>query len=305
MSFSFSDFSAALKAGAPVTADDVLALRRWVWPDGVVSTSEAEALFALNRLVQGASPEWDLLFVEAISEHVLNACEPHLYVDEPTAAWLIEEIERGGTPARANEIELVVKILEKALNAPESLRIWALRAVEAAVVADGTIGDAEVQLLRRLVFARGGGDALVVGDAEAEMVWRLKEATLQADNAPAWKTFFVQALGNHLMAWSNYHALDRGEAAHLESVMNDHHSSVLGFFGRMNRLDLAGAAQALRGDDVPAAEHEAEVAAAQAVTPAEQGWLQSHIAADGARDGYEEALLAFVAAESGQKLKQS
>src|SRR4051812_12435777 len=98
MSFSFSDFSAALKAGAPVTADDVLALRRWVWPDGVVSTSEAEALLSLNRLVRAPAAEWNLLFVEAISEHVLNASEPHLYVDEAMAAWLIEEIERGGTP---------------------------------------------------------------------------------------------------------------------------------------------------------------------------------------------------------------
>src|SRR3954447_5053672 len=100
MSFSFSDFSAALKAGAPVTADDVLALRRWVWPDGVVSTSEAEALFALNRLVNDPAPEWNALFVEAISEHVLNASEPHLYIDEPTAAWLTQEIDSGGTPAR-------------------------------------------------------------------------------------------------------------------------------------------------------------------------------------------------------------
>src|SRR5206468_10307607 len=99
MSFSFSDLSAALEAGAPVTADDVLALRRWVWPDGIVSDSEAEALFALNRLVQDAASEWDSLFIEAICEHVLNASEPHFYVDEPVAAWLTAEIERGGTPA--------------------------------------------------------------------------------------------------------------------------------------------------------------------------------------------------------------
>src|SRR5437764_12433143 len=187
MSFSFSDFSAALKAGAPVTADDVLALRRWVWPDGVVSRSEAEAVFALNRLVEDAAPEWDDFFVEAISEHALGAAEPHLYVDEPTAAWLTGEIERGGTAPKANEVELVVKILEKALNAPASLKSWALREVEAAVIADGIVGDAEVQWLRRLVYAGGGDGALVVGDEEAETLWRLKEAVLHADNAPGWK----------------------------------------------------------------------------------------------------------------------
>jgi hypothetical protein len=276
-----------------------------VWPDGVVSTSEAEALFALNRLVRDAAPEWNLLFIEAISEHVLNASEPHLYIDEPTAAWLTQEIDRGGSPARPNELELVVKILEKALNAPASLKSWALREVEAAIVAEGMIDEAEVQSLRRLVFARGSGDALVVGEEEAEMLWRLKEATLKADNAPGWKILFVQALANHLMAWSSHHAVDRSEAAHLESFMNDRHASVLGFLGRMRGVDFAGAERALHGDEQSAAAHDAEVDAARQVTPAEQGWLQSHIDADGARDAYEEALLAFVGDESGQALQQS
>ncbi|MDB5691399.1 MAG: hypothetical protein JWO81_462 [Alphaproteobacteria bacterium] len=315
MSFSFSDFSAALKAGAPVTAEDVLALRRWVWPDGVVSESEAEALFALNRQARDAAPEWDEFFVEAISEHVLDAAEPHSYVDDPTAAWLIGEIERGGAAAGPVELELVVKILEKALNAPASLKAWALREVETAVLTGegatrrdgplrpGVIDEAEVKLLRRLVFAGGGDGALVVSDDEAELLWRLKEATLHADNGPGWKALFVQAIGNHLMAWSGYKPLERVEAARLETFMNDRHSNILGFLGRMRDVDVAGAEDALHEDGPSAAEHDASVAAAQAVTPVEQDWLQSHIAADGARDPYEEALLAFIAEESGQRLQ--
>ena len=49
MSFSYSDFAAALKAGAPIGVDDVLAVRRAVWPDGAVRAEEAEAVFELNR----------------------------------------------------------------------------------------------------------------------------------------------------------------------------------------------------------------------------------------------------------------
>jgi hypothetical protein len=303
MSFSFSNFSAALKAGAPVTANDVLAVRRWVWPDGVVSEAEAEALFALNRLVGEAAPEWDDFFVEAISEHVLDAAEPHLYVDDRNAAWLIGEIERGGIPAKPVEIELVVKILEKALNAPASLKAWALRQIETAVLTRGIVDEAEAKLLRRLVFAAAGDGALTISDDEAEMLWRLKDATLHADNAPGWKALFVQALGNHLMAWSDYKPLDRVEAARLDTFMNDRHSNLLGFLGRMRAVDVAGAEAAFERSEMSAAEHEASVAAARAVTPAEQGWLQSHVAADGARDPYEEALLAFIAEESGQRLQ--
>jgi hypothetical protein len=317
MSFSFSDFSAALKAGAPVTPDDVLALRRWVWPDGVVSDSEAEALFALNRFTGETPPEWDDFFIEAISEHVLNAAEPHLYVDDATAAWLIGEVDKDDAAVKPVELELIVKILEKALNAPASLKSWALREIEKAVLTGegatrrdgpprpGCVDEAEVKLLRRLIFASGGDGALLVGDDEAEMLWRIKDATLKADNAPGWQQLFVQALGNHLMAWSNYRPLERNDAARLEAFMNDHHSSVLGFLGRvvgqMDHPDFKDAECIFSRGGPSAAEHEASVEAAEAVTPAEQGWLQSHIDADGARDPYEEALLAFIAEEQGQK----
>lgn len=322
MSFSFSDFSAALKAGAPVTADDVLALRRWVWPDGVVSESEAEALFALNREVADAAPEWDDFFVEAISEHVLNASEPHLYIDEPTAAWLIAQFAQDGAPVKPVELELVVKILEKALNAPAALKTWALSQIETAVLTGegptrrdgplrpGRVDEAEVKLLRRLVFAEGGDGALTVGDEEAEMLWRIKDATLHADNPPEWMQLFVQALANHLMAWTNYRPLDRAKAAELENFMNDRHSSVLGFLGRvagqLGHPDFKDAELIALGRDpldreMSAAEHAASVAAAEAVTPDEQNWLQAHIDADGAHDPYEEALLAFIAEDQRQR----
>lgn len=313
MSFSFSDFSAALKAGAPVTADDVLALRRWVWPDGVVSESEAEALFAINRLITEAAPEWDDFFVEAISEHVLNASEPHGYVDDATASWLIGQFAQDGAPVKPVELETVVKILEKALNAPASLKKWALQQVETAVLTGegptrrdgplqpGRVDEAEVKLLRRLVFATGGDGALTVGDDEAEMLWRIKDATLHADNPPEWMQLFVQALANHLMAWTNYRPLERGQAAELENFMNDRHSSVLCFLGRMRgqllHPDFADAERIFIRAEPTAAQHEASVEAAKAVTPAEQTWLQAHIDADGARDPYEEGLLAFIAAD--------
>jgi hypothetical protein len=299
MSFSYSDFAAAIAAGARIDADDVLALRRWVWPDGAVSEAEAEALFALNRLAGDAGPEWADFLIEAITDYVVTARAPRGYVDEAAAAWLIGEIDRDGAAIGAAELALVVKILETALNAPASLKAWALRRIEAGVLADGRIGEDEVQLLRRVLFAAGGDGALTVSQDEAEALWRLKDACLNADNAPGWKTLFVQAVGNHLMAWSSYVPLERGEAARLEAFVNDHRTSVLGFFGRMRGANPAAEARRLL-DGEPARDHDAAVAAANAVTPSEQDWLQRHVDADGARDPYEEALLAFVAAESGR-----
>ena len=296
MTFSYSDFAAGLQAGGSISAEDVIAIRRWVWPDGAISEGEAEAMFTLHRLARDASPEWADFFVEGISEFVLNGRAPHGYVDDATSGWLISEIEHDGAATGATDIVLVVKILEKALNAPEALKCWALGRIEADVLANGAIDESEVALLRRLVFAAGGDGALVVSAAEAEMLWRIKDAVLHADNAPGWKQLFVQGVGNHLMAYSAYKPLDRGEAARLEAFVDDHRSSVLGFFGRMRSASpVDGARSLLNGE-----EHHfdaAQVDAARAVTSDEQGWLDRHVQADGVQDDYEAALLAFVEAE--------
>ncbi|HMG47084.1 MAG TPA: hypothetical protein VK614_06460 [Allosphingosinicella sp.] len=293
MGFSSSDFAAALKAGASISAEDVLAVRRWVWPDGSVSAEEAEALFALNRAAKASAPEWADFFIEAMTDYVVNQTPPRGYVEDGHAAWLIGQIEQDGAPITPTELALVVKVLEAALNAPASLKAWALGQIEQSVLADGRVGEQEAASLRRIVFAAAGGGALTVSADEAELLWRIKDACVQADNAPGWKTLFVQAVGNHLMAYSSYTPLERSEAARLDAFVADHHRSVLGFFARMGSTNpsevRAALAQKSHGD------HDAAVAAAGAVTPAEDQWLQTHIDADGARDPYEEALLAFVA----------
>ncbi|HYN46847.1 MAG TPA: hypothetical protein VES64_09160, partial [Allosphingosinicella sp.] len=68
MSFSFSDFAAALKCGVSMSAEDVLAMRRTVWPDGKISDEEARALFEVNRLARDPAPEWGEFFLEALCD---------------------------------------------------------------------------------------------------------------------------------------------------------------------------------------------------------------------------------------------
>lgn len=297
MTFSFSDFEASLKQGRQPTPEDVLAVRRTVWPDGRVSDTEAGIVFDLNRLILKPSGEWRDFFIEALTDYVVNQKAPRGYVDEANAAWLIAGVDGDGAPVSRLEIELVVKVVERALNCPASLRGWALARIEESIVEGSKTVDAgECRLLRRLVFAPGGEGALVVGADEAEVLWRLKDACLASDNAPEWKTLFVQAVGNHLLAWSSYKPLARDEAARLEAFVNDDRSSVLGFFSRMRGASpLAEAAKLFK--DAPRIDYDAALAAAEAVTPDEQEWLDRKVEADGARDPYEEALLAFVAAE--------
>lgn len=309
MTFPFTDLAAALKAGGSLAGGDVLAARRSAWGDGAISDAEADALFELNQLAKDPPAEWVDFFVEAMVEFVVNRQPPRGYVDDANAAWLMSRIDRDGRVDTMAELELLVKLLETALNAPADLKAYALRQIEAAVLTGegptrrggaihpGVIDEAEVALLRRLIFASGGDGALIVSRDEADMLWRLKDATLGADNAPGWQDLFVKAVGNHLTAWSSYDALERDEAARLEAFVADTSGGVGSFLARMARSDPREGFRAVFGDKA-GPDHAAMAAAAEAVTSEESAWLDGRVQADGALDPLERALLDFIAEES-------
>jgi hypothetical protein len=312
MSFVFDDFAASVKAGAPITARDTLALRQWSWADGKITENEANALFELNNIGRSNAPEWVGCFVEALTDFIVNSKEPKGYVDDDNADWLMAHINKDGRVESLGELELLVKILEKATNAPQSLKDYALEQIEQIVLTGvgptrdggqlhpGTVDEAEVKLLRRLVYAQAGDGPASVSRAEADMLFRIKDATLLHNNAPEWKTLFVQAVGNHLMAHSSYIPFSREQAAAHEAFMNDNKASIGGFFSRMMRADLGGGFKALHTGDAPV-DHDADVEADRAITKLEAQWLNAKLDADSTLDPLEKALLAFIADESGRQ----
>ncbi|GAA0338073.1 hypothetical protein GCM10009087_55690 [Sphingomonas oligophenolica] len=305
------DLDARLKSDAAITAEDTLAMRRLVWPDGKIDPGEADAIFDLNSAVGGSSREWVDFFVEAISVYVVHQQAPEGYVDDAKADWLMAKIDSDGRVDSLGELELLVKILEDATNVPESLKAYALKQIETVVLTGtgptrdggsldaGSITASEVKLLRRMLFAQSSDGPGTVSRAEAEMLFRIKDATLGATNAPEWKTLFVQAVGNHLMAHSDYHPITRERAAELDAFMNGTHVGIGGFFRRMMASNPIDGARNLRAGLAAPADYDAAVAADNAVTPVENAWLNAEIEADKQHDPLEEALLAFIAAERG------
>ncbi len=305
-----NDLAERLRAAGALTADEVLALRRQMWPDGRIGEDEADLLFALNDAAKDPSREWVDFFVEALTHHIVAQTEPRGYIDDAKAAWLSERIARDGKVESSAELELLVKVLESATAAPQGLKSFALAEIERAVLTGagptrcggalepGRVSEAEVNLLRRLIFAQAGDGPGAVSAAEAEALFRIKDASLGADNAAGWQQLFVQGVGNHLMAYASYEPLERDEAARLEAFMDDTSVRVGGFFSRVAGAAFSGAV--FRGQSkVPAADHDAAVAAANAVTATENAWLKARIDADDALDPLEQALLDFLAAESG------
>lgn len=310
MTYSYTTLSAALENGGTISADDVLGVRRWVWSDGEIAAAEAEAeaVFALNRLAINPSREWVDFFVEAITEFVVNQQPPRGYVDEANANWLMTQIDRDGRVDTLGELELLVKVMDSALNAPQSLKAYALRQIEHTVTSGegptrdggslrpGAIDDVEVTLLRRLIFAGASEGALTVSRDEAEMLWRIKDACKEDQSNPAWQKLFVQAVGNHLMAKDGYRPLDRTEAHRLETFVEDSRGNVGSFLARMSRSLGAGGIKL----DPEVRTSGLAVDETRSTRVDDSAWLKQHINADGTLDPFEKALLAFIVEEGGE-----
>lgn len=101
------DCLSRLDGKAELNADDALALRRVIFGgDDTVGMDEAEALITLNADAGAASPEWRMLFVEALTDFVVHQQAPNGWVDETKANWLMGAVSQGRC-AREDEIDLL------------------------------------------------------------------------------------------------------------------------------------------------------------------------------------------------------
>ncbi|QIG80137.1 hypothetical protein [Stakelama tenebrarum] len=298
-----------LKADDRLCAEDTLKLRREIWPNGAISTEEAELLLEMNDTL-ARSPEWLDFFVEALCHYMVHQVEPRRHISPENAEWLMARIGSDGHLDTLGEIELVVKILETAHSAPDTLRSFALEEVARVVLTGigptrcgsqhrpGQVTAPEAALLRRLLFASGSEWPGAISQAEAELLFRIKDATLDADNHEDWERLFVQGVGNYLMAYGGHDAVDRDEAALLAAFARDSDVRVLGFLGRVGQAAVA--ARGFRGGaNAEPVDREAAERAARAIAADELAWLQARLDEDTARDALEVALLAFLAEESG------
>ena len=121
MTTQFTDLAQRVAADGQVTAEEVLALRREGWGDGIITREEAEALFAINNALEVRDAQLCDVFVEAIGEVVLTGTDPRLQCDEAEAEWLIGQIDHDGVVESYVELETLVRIIERAENVPTRL----------------------------------------------------------------------------------------------------------------------------------------------------------------------------------------
>jgi hypothetical protein len=308
MTMQFSDIAAKAAADGTIAAEEIQLLRQLGWADGKMDPDEAEALFVANDALVELSRDWCDFFVEALSNFIVHTVEPHGYVDQEMADELTFRIDRDGRVESLAELELLVRVLEISTSVPVTLRSYALQQIEAALMparqgelSGAGINAAEATLLRRMIFAPGSEGAATVCQAEAELLFRLKDAALYEPNAPEWQELFVQGVANYLLGFAGPEPLNSERAAELEAFMNAEGAGIGGFLSRMVTSDVEDAFGSLLGGAEPDSfDWEAEAEAGAELTPAETDWLRDRLDADEELDDYEKALIAFIDAETGE-----
>lgn len=314
MSVQFANLARAVAEDGRVSAEEIRSLRQLGWGDGIMTRGECEAIFTINRQIAGQSNDWTDFFVEAVSEFVLNGTEPKGMCDETEARWLIAAIDHDGRLETMAEMEALVRIVERARNVPDSLKHYTLKQIEQAVLhgegptrcggelSASHVSTAECHLLRRVIFASGGHGPAAVSRFDAEMLFRIKDATLGAANALEWQQLFVDGVANYLRGFTAANAqLSHGRMKELESVIADDSVNVGRFFGRMAKEAprVANHFGKVFGRKSLDTDHTVRAIEGELVTENERNWLNSMIEADGQLDPLEKALIGQVEADLG------
>lgn len=309
-----------IAANGRVDAEEVLAVRRTIFPDGAVSRDEAEMLFAVNDQVANDDPAWDACFVEAICDHLLGG-EPKGHVSEDGCDWLIARIDHDGALERVTELELALKLLDKAESCPARLaelaRAWVSKAIlegrgydgRHPAAQPGEIGETEIAMIRRVLFAAAGAGDIAITREEAEWLFALDEATDGKNHAAAWRDLFVKAIMSHLFAGGPSDLLNRNAMLQRAQFVSQsqgglgktlsglaHGLTKGGFKGYLDRAQQLNETDGQFAHD---AQRQAQNAKADLLSMSEAAWLVARIRADRRRTPNEEALVAAVKAYKG------
>lgn len=295
-----------------MSEDDVLAIRRAFGGDLTFSPAEADHLFDLNSITDKPD-SWAPYFTSVLAAYVDDREAPQDYVSDSSATWLIGKISEDGLVETETELKLLLNVLKTAHHVPDVLQKFALDQVSHAVISGtghvsgktlspGTMGEAEVDLLRRVLYAGSSQGGVGITRTEAEAVFDLNDATSGRDNHASWQTLFVNVIANYLMVIAAPVVPTPAEAMRRENWLKEETGT-----RKRTSLDMIRSFKALfeqradaKNDDGSGGYSNLKadaVTQAERIDLSEAQWLIDRLMADGVRDDNEAALLRFIQAE--------
>ncbi len=120
-------FPACVIAGKNrLSADDLLLLRKYTFPEGIRSSEDVIVMLALDTLCPEKCPEWRDYFVESLADFILNRCHPAGSLDTMNAVWFEQVFVEDGMVRSSHELDLLLHLIDLAPPAPASMTALAL-----------------------------------------------------------------------------------------------------------------------------------------------------------------------------------
>ena len=109
-----------------ISDEDLLALKREVLPEGLMSRDDADLLIALERAVIGSDAFADFL-VASVVDFAVWGLRPTGYIDREVAAWLAGSLSGRDGPSPVGA-RIAMEIVREAQGSAEALMAFALNA---------------------------------------------------------------------------------------------------------------------------------------------------------------------------------
>jgi hypothetical protein len=319
----FLDLVDQVAASGRISSEDVLALRRQVFPDGVVSAVEADAVFRLDHACPEKCAEWTRFYIDALTDYYVWQSSPRGYVSEEQACDLLAKVLHDGRIDAMSELELLLNVMHWCESCPEALGLAALAAVKESVLTPGTaaygsnrpravVSPADVALIHKVIHAPGSPGGFTVTRGEADLLFDLDRATRGEKNAPAWPDLFAKAVANALMFPRGAPAVPSAEEALRRERWLEERDSIGGLLASIGKEAARGdvpLGEALKEADIFGAERvreakekeDAQLSEAlhrESIDAEEAHWLIGHLEREEDLSVGELKLLAFIKANS-------
>jgi hypothetical protein len=191
---------------------DEIPLLRQRRDGGLLTQADIDALFALQGLLAGADADFNAFFSDTLTDYIVDQVEPRGSISAEQSEWLLSMLDGGeGLVLNVAELELLVRVIERADNVPSPLAVFALRQIRhAAMTGEGpaargrihfsrVIDTADTAMIARLLQVAKGDKRRIISRPEADILFDMAEACTGA-NDPAWDGLFVEAIQAHLLA---------------------------------------------------------------------------------------------------------
>lgn len=197
-SFTFRYPASVIAGKFRLAAEDILLLRKHMFPRGVTSVDDAEQLLALHRGAQEKCGEWGNWFVETMAAFIVSRLRDQHSHGDANVGWLIDLVSRNGRIGTAAELELMLHVMEMAAAVPDALPAFALDQLRIALQT-GTgayaamrhgkragIAAEDIEFVYRILRGSLSAGRLVLSKREAAVVDRIGALVHSRANHPAW-----------------------------------------------------------------------------------------------------------------------